>query len=80
MPEPLTPEMKALAHYANGMQVALVVMANCLMNNGALRPGQFSNALKATFNEPDADWSRLDYWFLQQLAKMMDEAETRDRI
>ncbi len=72
--------MKALAHHANATQVALVVMAKCLMNNGALRPGQFSNALKTTFNEPDADWARLDYQFLQELAKMMDEAETRDRI
>lgn len=80
MPEPLTPEMKALALYASATQNALVIMAKCLMNNGALRPGQFSNALKATFNEPEADWKRLDYCFFQDLAKMLDEAETRDRI
>ena len=34
---------------------------------------------KDSFNAPDADWSRLDYHFIQQLAKMLDEAEIRDR-
>jgi hypothetical protein len=28
-----------------------------LLNNGALKPGQFAPALKHTFNEPEADIS-----------------------
>jgi hypothetical protein len=60
-------------------QNAFVVLAKCLMNNGALKPGQFPKALKDTFNEPDADWSRLDYHYFQQLAAMLEEAEIRDR-
>jgi hypothetical protein len=49
------------------------------MNNGALKPGQFSQALKDTFNASEADWNRLDYDYFQSLAKMLDEAEVRDR-
>jgi hypothetical protein len=75
----LTPEMKALALYSSATQNAFVILAKCLMNNGALKPGQFPKALKDSFNAPDADWSRLDYHFIQQLAKMLDEAEIRDR-
>jgi hypothetical protein len=45
------------------------------MNNGALKPGQFSGALKQTFNEPDADWERLDYCYFRTLANLLDEAE-----
>jgi hypothetical protein len=73
------PELKALALYASATQNAFVILAKCLMNNGALKPGQFPKALKETFNEPDADWSRLDYHYFQQLAAMLEEAEIRDR-
>jgi hypothetical protein len=75
----LTPEMKALALHASATQNAFVILAKCLMNNGALKPGQFPKALKETFNEPDADWSRLGYHYFQQLATMLEEAEMRDR-
>jgi hypothetical protein len=73
------PELKALALYASATQNAFLILAKCLMNNGALKPGQFPKALKETFNEPDADWSRLDYHYFQQLAAMLEEAEIRDR-
>jgi hypothetical protein len=75
----LSPEMMALAYNASATQNALVILAKCLMNNGALKPGQYQNAIKATFNEPDADWTRLDYVFLQHLAQMLEDAEVRDR-
>jgi len=80
MTDELTPEMKALAHATSAAQNAFVILAKCLMNNGALKPGQFSAALKQTFSEAEADWSRLDYVFLQQLAKMLEDAEERDRL
>ena len=56
---------EAIAYSNNATHQALAVLTKCLVNNGALKPGQFSSALKDTFNEPDADWSRLDYQFLQ---------------
>jgi len=47
-----------LAYIASASQQALVILAKCLMNNGALRPGQFSAALKDTFNHPETRWDR----------------------
>jgi hypothetical protein len=79
MADDLSPEMKALALTASATQNAFVILAKCLMNNGALKPGQLPKALIETFNEPDADWTRLDYHYLQQLATMLEQAETRDR-
>jgi hypothetical protein len=73
------PALKAVALYASATQNALVILTKCLLNNGALNVGQFSGALKETFNEPDADFQRLDYTFLQRLADMIDRAEAHDR-
>jgi hypothetical protein len=75
----MEPALEAVALYAGATKTALVILAKCLMNNGALKPGQFANALKSTFNEAEADWQRLDYQYLQQLATMLEDAETRDR-
>jgi hypothetical protein len=73
------PALEVAALYANATQIAFVILAKCLLNNGALKPGQFASAIKATFNESEADWQRLDYQYLQRLAAQLDEAETRDR-
>ena len=75
----MTPELQALALYASATQNALVILAKCMMKNGALTPGQFPAALKTTFNEADADFDRLDYQYLRQLAKMLEDAEILDR-
>jgi hypothetical protein len=75
----LTPELKLVALHASATQSALVILAKCLMNNGALLPGQFPNALKTTFNAAEAEWDRPDYQFLQGLAKMLEDAEILDR-
>jgi hypothetical protein len=63
----------------NAMTQALASLNKCLLNNQSLKPGQFSGAIKQTFNETEADWSRLDYQFLMNLAKVLDEAEANDR-
>jgi hypothetical protein len=60
---------EALPLIAIVTQNALVMLAKCfIMNHGALKPGQFCGGLKATFNEPDAEWSRLDYAYFRHLA------------
>jgi hypothetical protein len=56
-----------------------VILNKCLLNNRALLSGQFSAALKSTFNEVDADFGRLDYQYLQSLATMIDNSEVEDR-
>ena len=70
---------KVIGNVSNAFTQALVTLDKCLLNNGALKPGQFSEALKSTFNHPDADWERLDYTILRMLAKEIDDAEVRDR-
>jgi membrane-bound lytic murein transglycosylase len=72
----MDPQLLAVATlYAGATQNAFVVLAKCLVDNGALKPGQFSSAIKSTFNE--ADRRGLDYQFSQRLAQMLDE--TRDK-
>lgn len=61
-------------------QHVFVMLAKCLLNNRALRPGQLSGALKATFNHPEAEYARADYEYFRQLANLLDEAETKDRL
>ena len=69
--------LAAGAAYAGATQNAFVVLVKCLMDNGALKPGQFSTAIKASLNAVEAQ--RLDYQYFQGLARMLDEAETRDK-
>ena len=74
----MDPQLLAVAAlYAGATQNAFVVLAKCLTNNGGLKPGQFSTAIKSTLNE--ADRRGLDYQYFQHLAQMLDEAETRDK-
>jgi hypothetical protein len=53
------------------LQRALVTLSKCLTDNGALKPGQFSSAIKATLNEAEVDRERPDYHYLQVLADML---------
>jgi hypothetical protein len=71
--------LETVSRIANGLSQALVSLNKCLLNNGALKPGQFAASLKGSFNHPDADWERLDYVILRQLAKELEESEIRDR-
>jgi hypothetical protein len=75
----MEPAFEASALLANGSQMGIVILVKCLLNNGALKPGQFTDALKATFNEAEADFERLDYVYLRQLANEVDKAEAHDR-
>jgi hypothetical protein len=73
----MDPSLGVAMLYANATQNAFVVLAKCLLNNGALKQGQFSSAIKSALN-PEADSQRPDYQYFQSLARMLDEAETRD--
>ena len=46
--------LAAAAAYASATQNAFVVLVKCLMDNGALRPGQFSTAIKSSLNAAEA--------------------------
>jgi len=41
----LSPEGEVIAAYGSAMVAAFQVLLNCLEENGAVRPGQFPNAL-----------------------------------
>ncbi len=69
------PTQQAIALTLNGVETALVILVNCLKNNGALRPDQFENGLRATINADGADRERLDY---QVMAHFLDYLEGRD--
>ena len=40
--------------YANVTQNAFVVLVKCLTDNGPLKPGQFSTAIKSLLSEADS--------------------------
>ena len=73
-------QLEALSLRMTATQQAFASLNKCLLNNGALRPGQFSGAVKETFNAAEADWGRLDYQYLQLLAKLLDDTEAKDRL
>jgi len=58
---------------------AFASLEKCLLNNGALKRGEFSQALKDTLNHSGADRDGADYEILQLLASQLDEAEAKDR-
>jgi hypothetical protein len=76
----MNPELQLITYHANAIQNSFVILAKCLINNGALKPSQFPAALKATFNEPDADFDRPDYQFFLRLAKLLEDGESNDRL
>jgi hypothetical protein len=54
----LTPEMQAVACLSNAFRQAFASLNKCLLNNGALKPGQLSNALSrkaSTIQKPSGD-------------------------
>ena len=68
------PTQRAIALGLNGIETALVILANCLKNNDALGPDQFENGLRVTINADGADQKRLDY---QVMAHLLDYLEGR---
>jgi hypothetical protein len=71
---------RIVGNLGNALTTAFSILHKCLLNNGAIKPGQFAEALKGTFNYPDADWERFDYVVLPLLAKEIERAEREDRI
>ena len=57
----LDAQTRALVSVSNGICSTLVMLANCLKNNGALNDGQLERALQSTIDHPEAPRERLDY-------------------
>ena len=74
----MDPGFGAAMAYAGATQNALAILAKCLMDNGALKPGQFPAAIRARLNGAEADRHRLDYQYFQQLAQMLEDAEKEE--
>jgi hypothetical protein len=54
-------------------------LIECLEANGALRPGQFQKALRATIGHPKAEPHRLDYVLLAELLNQLESATAKRR-
>jgi hypothetical protein len=68
----MEPWLQAIGHTANFANVAMRILVGCLEKNGALLPGQFQDALRATVEHPQAERERLDYQMLAQLLKSLE--------
>ena len=66
-----------VSYLANANNAAFTCLMECLLTNGALKPGQLVAAIKGTFNYPAADWERMDYVFLRLLTVALENAETK---
>jgi hypothetical protein len=71
MMEEKTP-FDALALRTHGLQIAIVILVKQLEANGVLKPGVYAEALRATYNAPDAEFERQDYAVLAALARALD--------
>ena len=58
--------------YAGATQHAFAILAQCLVDNGVLKPGQFSAAIRAVLSKAGADPNKLDYQYFEQLARLLD--------
>ena len=63
----------ALGHQANFVTTALLILANCLKNQGALGARQYEGALRATIEADGAQRNRLDYQLLAQLLAVLEK-------
>jgi hypothetical protein len=65
--------IERLAHTSNFVAIALVILVNCLKNEGALGPRQYEDALRATIEADGAQRDRLDYQLLAQLLAVLEK-------
>ena len=56
-----------------GQKVALVILVKLLHARGVLNGVDYIALLKATFNDPDAQFTRQDYVYLRGLANSLEE-------
>ena len=65
-------EAQAIAYTANYASAVFKILIECLEKNGALLPGQFQKALRATIGHPKAERHRLDFMLLAELLDQLD--------
>jgi len=63
----------AIGYSANFTATAILILVNCLKNQGALGERQYENALRATIEADGAPRDRLDYQFLGQLLAALEK-------
>ena len=63
----------ALAYSANFTATAILILVNCLKNQGALGERQYENALRATVEAEGAPRERLDYQHLAALLATLEK-------
>jgi hypothetical protein len=63
----------AIGYSANFTLQAILILVNCLKNQGALGERQYENALRVTIEADGAPRDRLDYQFLGQLLAALEK-------
>lgn len=72
MEQSLSNAERAVAHTANYMTHALLVLVACLQKNGALLPDQYRSELKASVERDAFNPDRIDHQFCQYLLKCLE--------
>lgn len=62
-----------LIFQSNGILHSFVMLVRVLEKSGSLEKGRFEQALKETFNHPDAQFERADYQFFAQLLQLLEQ-------
>jgi len=63
----------AIGYSANFTTAAILILVNCLKNQGALGARQYENALRETIEADGAPRERLDYQFLAVLLATLEK-------
>jgi hypothetical protein len=66
-------DLGALAYIGNYTTAALLILVNCLKNQGALGARQYEDALRATIEAEGAPTQRLDYVMLGVLLRALEK-------
>ena len=64
--------LRLLVSNLSGIQIAFKILIEKLEREGAIKQGAYLADLKATFNDPSAQFQRGDYEFLRQLALLLE--------
>jgi hypothetical protein len=72
----LTEDDKVAAYVANYAAQAILILVQCLKNQGALRERQYEDALRRTIEAAGAEAKRFDYVLLQELLALLEKQQS----
>jgi hypothetical protein len=67
--------LAAISNATNAQMIAITLLVQMLERRGVMEKGAYLQAIKNTFNAPEADFNRLDYKLLQNLVNMLESSD-----